>query len=80
MFTSSWYDLGEAFTKMTESASESATKYYKDMTEKPDKYKSLIEMVSDYDYPIEQHFYETQDGYINRVHRIAGPRGSKVSQ
>jgi len=45
---------------------------------KRDKFKTLIEMVSDYGYPIEKHFYTTADGYINCVHRIPGPIGTKV--
>jgi len=36
-------------------------------------------MVTDYGYPIEKHFYETADHYINCVHRISGPRGAKPS-
>jgi hypothetical protein len=45
---------------------------------KKDKYKTLMEMVRDYDYPIEKHFYETKDNYINCVFRISGPRGTKA--
>ena len=44
--------------------------------DKKDKYKNLIEMVTDYSYPIEKHFYETKDFYINCVHRIKGKRGT----
>lgn len=43
-----------------------------------DKFKSLIEMVSDYGYPMEKFFYETDDMYINCVHRIKGKRGTKI--
>lgn len=46
------------------------------LTKKKDKYKSFMEMVIDYDYPIEKHFYTTKDGYINTVFRISGPRGT----
>jgi hypothetical protein len=42
---------------------------------KKDKYKTLMELITDYDYPIEKHFYNTEDGYINCVFRIPGPRG-----
>ena len=35
--------------------------------EKDDKMKSLMEMISDYDYPIEKHYYTTKDDYINCV-------------
>lgn len=38
-----------------------------------------MEMVRDYGYPLEKHFYETKDNYINCVFRIRGPRGSKVN-
>jgi hypothetical protein len=47
-----------------------------DKASKKDKYKTLFEMVSDYGFPIEKHFYETEDFYINCVHRISGPRGT----
>jgi len=46
------------------------------MTAVPDKKKSIMQIAKDYGYPIEQHFYETEDGYINRVFRISGPRGT----
>lgn len=46
------------------------------LTVKKDKYKSFMEMVIDYDYPIEKHFYTTEDGHINCVFRISGPRGT----
>ena len=45
----------------------------KSLTVKKDKYKTFMEMVIDYDYPIEKHFYTTEDGYINCVFRISGP-------
>ena len=45
----------------------------------PDKYKTFFELVSSYDYPIEQHFYETEDGYLNRVFRISGPKGTSAA-
>jgi hypothetical protein len=35
-------------------------------------------MVSDYGYPMEKFFYETDDMYINCVHRIKGKRGTKI--
>ncbi len=47
------------------------------LADKHDKYKSLLEMVTDYGYPIEKHFYETKDNYINTVYRISGPRFTK---
>ena len=47
---------------------------------KKDKYKTLMEMVRDYDYPIEKHFYETKDNYVNCVFRISGPRGTKAQE
>lgn len=45
--------------------------------EKHDKYKTIIELCRDYDYPIEKHFYYTKDHYINTVFRISGPRHTK---
>lgn len=39
-----------------------------------------MEMVADYDYPIEQDFYRTKDGYLNKVFRISGPRGTKAKE
>ena len=45
---------------------------------KADKYKKFTEMVSDYNYPIEKHFYETEDKYVNCVFRISGPRGTRA--
>ena len=72
--------ITEAWSWMTESVSHQTKQVYKDLTQKPDKYKSIIEMVTDYDYPIEQYFYTTADGHINRVHRICGPRGTKPGQ
>jgi len=61
-----------------------ATKHVENTTKqiiagsKKDKYKTLMEMVRDYDYPIEKHYYETKDNYINCVFRISGPRGTKA--
>jgi hypothetical protein len=43
-----------------------------------DKYKKIFEVIRDHGYPIERHFYETEDGYINCVHRISGPRGTNA--
>ena len=37
-------------------------------------------MIKEYDYPIERHFYETQDDYINCVYRINGPRGTDAKK
>jgi hypothetical protein len=51
----------------------------KSLTVKKDKYKTFMEMVIDYDYPIEKHFYTTEDGYINCVFRISGPRGTTAA-
>jgi hypothetical protein len=42
--------------------------------------KSLMEMISDYDYPIEKHYYTTKDDYINCVFRIPGHRGQTVQE
>lgn len=48
-------------------------------TIKKDKHKTFMEMVIDYDYPIEKHFYTTEDGHINCVFRISGPRGTTAA-
>lgn len=72
--------IKDTWCQWTETVTHTTKKVYKDLTLKPDKYKSVIEMVKDYDYPIEQYFYTTQDGYINRVHRICGPRGTQPGQ
>ena len=37
-------------------------------------------MVTDYDYPFEKHFFETEDGYVNCLTRISGPKGTKAQQ
>lgn len=39
-----------------------------------------MEICKDYDYPIEKHFYNTNDHYINTVFRISGPRHTKPQQ
>ena len=49
-------------------------------TDVKDKYKKLFKMIKDHGYPIERHYYETADGYINCVHRISGPRGTTVAE
>jgi len=33
-------------------------------------------MVLDFGYPFEKHIYVTEDGYINTMHRICGPKGT----
>ena len=53
-------------------------KILKNIQTKEDKFKTFVELVTDYDYPIEKHFYETKDNYINCVFRISGPRGTKA--
>jgi hypothetical protein len=40
------------------------------------KAKTLNEMVTDFGYPFEVHMYTTEDGYINTMHRICGPKGT----
>lgn len=39
-----------------------------------------MEIVKDYGYPIEKHYYKTKDHYINCVFRISGPRGTNPLQ
>ena len=45
---------------------------------KPVVIKSLTKVIKDLDYPFERHIYETEDGYINCLHRINGARGVKI--
>ena len=47
---------------------------------KPDKFKTLFEMVQGYNYTIEKYLYCTKDGYINSVFRIKGPAGTPVTE
>lgn len=42
------------------------------MPQPRDKDRSIYQLVKDYGYPYEMHFYETEDGYINKVIRISG--------
>ena len=49
------------------------------MIRKTDIDKELREIVIDHGYPFEKHHYETEDGYINTIHRISGGQGSKAS-
>ena len=40
-------------------------------------YPTLRKMVQEqFGYPFEKHTYQTEDGYINSVYRIAGPKGT----
>ena len=63
---------------MWNSIKQKATGVLESIGAKHDKYKTLIEMVTDHDYPIEKYFYTTADGYINCVYRISGPKGTKA--
>ncbi len=60
------------------SAMEEAKITTQNALEKHDKYKSLLELVVSYNYPIEKYFYETKDGHINCVYRISGPKYTKA--
>ena len=50
------------------------------LSTKHDKYKGLLELVTDYGYPIEKYFYETKDHYVNCVFRVSGQRGTKPKE
>ena len=63
---------------MWNSLKTKATGVLESIGQKHDKYKTLIEMVTDHDFPIEKYFYKTQDGYINCVYRISGAKGTKA--
>lgn len=65
--------MKEAFMRAGSSVKESFT-YDKD------KYKTLQKMVTDYGYPFEKHFVETEDGYINCLTRISGPKGTTAQE
>ena len=45
-----------------------------------DKYRNLMGMVKGYDYPIEKHYYNTEDDYVNTVFRINGPKGTNAKE
>jgi phosphoserine phosphatase len=77
MFAKHWLKVKEQTAKYYEDATKATGEVYKNVTAKHDKYKSLMEMVSDYNYPIEKYFYTTKDNYINCLFRISGPKGSK---
>jgi pimeloyl-ACP methyl ester carboxylesterase len=47
---------------------------------KKDKYKTLLRIITDYGFPFEKHYYETQDEYINCLHRISGPKETTVAE
>ena len=47
---------------------------------KKDMEKTLQELIMSHGYPFEQFYYETEDGYINCVHRINGPKGTKTEE
>lgn len=72
------YDAANAVNKASRKIGQAGSDVYTSLTTKKDKYKNLMEMVIDYDYPIEKHFYTTKDGYINCVFRISGPRGTSA--
>ena len=50
------------------------------ITQKTDSQKTVNQIVTDHGYPYERHFYETEDGYINMVIRISGPKGTTVKE
>jgi lysosomal acid lipase/cholesteryl ester hydrolase len=71
------YSIGNSLNRSSKRAEDATAEV---ITKKHDKYKSLLEMVRDYEYPVEKHFYETKDSYINCVYRISGPRYSKPQE
>eukprot|EP00347_Sterkiella_histriomuscorum_P002574 403367625 len=48
------------------------------LSQRTDTYKNINQIVRSHGYPFEKHFYETKDGYINTVIRIAGGKGSDM--
>ena len=45
-----------------------------------DRYKPLFVSIRENGYPVEKHFYETEDSYINCVFRISGPKGTDAKE
>eukprot|EP00347_Sterkiella_histriomuscorum_P012882 403366856 len=41
-----------------------------------DRDRNIYQLIRDQGYPFEMHFYETEDGYINKVVRISGGKNS----
>ena len=44
--------------------------------ESGDTFLSIFQICAKYGYPIEQHFIDTEDGFILKAFRISGPKGS----
>ena len=60
------YKVSNTISKASKAAANDTLGMVKRVSgEKKDKYKTLAELVKDYDYPFERHSYETEDGYIN---------------
>lgn len=53
-----WVKTADVFNKVGNVVKEKTNDVYLAVVERPDKYKKLMQMVKDYDYPIEKHFYE----------------------
>jgi len=70
------YDATNALNRATRKMERKTSELVQSFSYKKDKYKTLMQLVKDHDYPIEKHFYTTEDGYINTVFRISGPRGT----
>ena len=49
------------------------------LTAKNDSERTYYQLIKDSGYPVESYFYETEDGYINKVIRINGPRDTDAS-
>ena len=47
-------------------------KAVKTITTKSDGKKTISEIIRSYKFPFERHYYETEDGNINKVIRISG--------
>ena len=44
-----------------------------------DRFKPFMKLVRDHGYPIQKHFYKTEDDYINCAFRIPGPKSAEPS-
>lgn len=56
------------------------TEHDSSVEEDPDVHRSFEEMVIAHEFPLETHFVTTPDGYILKIYRIPGPKGSDPSK
>ena len=71
-------ETSKAVSNLSKQVGEKAEGVRNQFSYDKDKYKGLMRMVKDYGYPIEKHFYSTDDDYINCLFRINGGRGTQA--